>query len=101
MEDTTKEDQILITLIKLRHNFPHFDLAVIFHCNKTIITNIVITWINSLNKILFKKSTSKLPLRYKNKLCILMYLMYLNVFKPFLNSRIVIDLCLLLFLANP
>ncbi|XP_022183292.1 uncharacterized protein LOC111042882 [Myzus persicae] len=87
-----KEDQILITLMKLRHNFPHFDLAVRFNCSSATITNIVITWINILHQVLFKKCMSKIPFREKNKLCMP------NAFKPFLNCRIVID-CTEIFTA--
>lgn len=92
VESINKEDQILITLMKLRHNFPHFDLAVRFNCSSATITNIVITWINILHQVLFKKCMSKIPYREKNKLCMP------NAFKPFLNCRIVID-CTEIFTA--
>ena len=78
--------------MKLRHNFPHFDLAVKFNCSCATITNIVITWINILHQVLFKKCISKIPSREKNKLCMP------NAFKPFLNCRIVID-CTEIFTA--
>ncbi|KAF0748737.1 Uncharacterized protein FWK35_00025099 [Aphis craccivora] len=35
VESISKPDQLLITLMKLRHNFPHFDLATRFKCNCT------------------------------------------------------------------
>jgi len=74
-----RQDQLLITLMKLRHNFPHFDLTTRFVCSKGTITNIVITWINVLNNILFLQCMNKIPSRHKNQI-------YLpDCFKPFLN----------------
>ncbi|CAI6370298.1 unnamed protein product [Macrosiphum euphorbiae] len=43
VESINKEDQIFITLMKWRHNFPHFDLAVRFNSSSATTTNIVIT----------------------------------------------------------
>lgn len=57
-----------------------------------LITNIVITWINILHQVLFKKCKSKIPSREKNKICMP------SVFKPFSNCRIVID-CTEIFTA--
>lgn len=85
VESISKPDQLLITLMKLRHNFPHFDLATRFKCSSSTITNITITWINVLHNVLFLKCMSKIPSRQKNQTCLP------NCFKPFSNCRIIID----------
>jgi len=85
VESINQQDQLLITLMKLRHNFPHFDLATRFKCSNGTITNIVITWINVLHNVLFLQCMNKIPSRHKNQTCLP------NCFKPFLNCRIIID----------
>jgi hypothetical protein len=85
VESISKQDQLLITLMKLRHNFPHFDLATRFKCSSATISNITITWVNILHNVLFLKCMSKIPSRHKNQTCLP------NSFKPFLNCRIIID----------
>ncbi|KAF0704086.1 THAP-type domain-containing protein, partial [Aphis craccivora] len=57
----SKPDQLLITLMTLRHDFPHLDLSVRFGCSVATIT------------------------RHKNKTCLP------NAFKKFPNCRVVID----------
>lgn len=79
VESISKPDQLLITLMKLRHNFPHFDLATRFKCSKSTITNISITWINILHNVLFLKFMNKIPSRQKNQTCLP------DSFKPFKN----------------
>ncbi|KAF0755907.1 THAP-type domain-containing protein [Aphis craccivora] len=81
----SKPDQLLITLMKLRHNFPHLDLSVRFGCSVATISNVTITWINILHNILFNKFMNKIPSRHKNKTCLP------NAFKKFPNCRVVID----------
>lgn len=85
VESISKPDQLLLTLMKLRHNFPHFDLATRFKCSRSTITNISITWINVLHNVLFLKCMNKIPSRQKNQTCLP------DSFKPFMNCRIVID----------
>lgn len=84
VESISKLDQLLNILMKLRHNFPHFDLATGFNCSSSTITNIIITWVNVLHNILFLKCMSKIPSRQKNQTCLP------NSFKPFLYYRIIV-----------
>jgi len=79
VEGINRQDQLLITLMKLRHNFPHFDLATKFKCSNGTITNIVITWINVLHNVLFLQCMNKILSRHGNQTCLP------NCFKPFLN----------------
>lgn len=74
-----------MTLVKLRNNFPHFDLAVKFNCSKATVSNVVITWVTVLHAILFTKCMSSIPSREKNKKCLP------DAFKSFTNCRIIID----------
>lgn len=85
VESISKIDQILMTLVKLRNNFPHFDLAVKFNCSKATVSNVVITWVTVLHAILFTKCMSSIPSREKNKKCLP------DAFKSFTNCRIIID----------
>ncbi|XP_072383728.1 uncharacterized protein [Diabrotica undecimpunctata] len=62
-----KIDQMLMTLMKLRLNLPHEDLAIRFNCSTATVTNIVMTWIYALHEILFKQLMEKIPSRKKNK----------------------------------
>ena len=47
------EDQILITLMKLRQNYTNLHLAQLFSCSVSTIANIVTTFIHVLHSILF------------------------------------------------
>lgn len=85
VETISKPDQILMTLIKWRHNFPHFDLGIRFKCSKATVSNVIITWINVLHNILFSKFMKNMPSRYKNKTCLP------NAFKSFPNCRVIVD----------
>ncbi|XP_023946630.2 uncharacterized protein LOC112051988 [Bicyclus anynana] len=40
------EEQFLILLIKLRRNKPDFELAKMFNVSKTVVSNIIVTWVN-------------------------------------------------------
>jgi len=82
VETISKPDQILMTLIKLRHNF---DLSVRFKCSKSTVSNIIITWINILHNTLFSKFMKEMPSRFKNKTCLP------NAFKSFSSCRVIID----------
>jgi len=85
VESISKIDQILMTLVKLKNNLPHFDLAVKFNCSKATVSNVVTIWINVLHAILFTKCMSSIPTREKNKKCLP------GAFKSFTNCRIIID----------
>ncbi|XP_034242708.1 uncharacterized protein LOC117646108 [Thrips palmi] len=50
----SKENQLLLTLMKLRHNFTHSVLADWFKVSETTVTNIFRTGVNALHTVLFK-----------------------------------------------
>ncbi|KAL0879277.1 hypothetical protein ABMA27_003057 [Loxostege sticticalis] len=45
------EDQFLMLLIKLRRNKPDFEIGKIFGVSRTVVSNVIITWINFVNDI--------------------------------------------------
>jgi len=79
------EDQIFITLMKLRQNYTNLHLAQLFHCSVSTISNIVTTFIHVLHSILFDDLMSTIPSRDKNKLSAP------SSFSQFGSCRIVID----------
>ena len=46
-------NQLLLTLMKLRHNFGHVDLATRFNCSTATVTNIFLTIVSVLYDILY------------------------------------------------
>lgn len=80
-----KIDQILMCLMKLRHNFPHGDLAQRFGVSQATVSNIVITWIHVLHSILFNQLMKNIPSRNKNKTCLP------TCFSTFSNCRVILD----------
>ena len=42
----TIEDQFFLTLIKLRQHSTHYELAMWFEVNESVVSNVFITWIN-------------------------------------------------------
>lgn len=85
VEKMRKIDQLLMTLMKLRQNFPHEDIAVRFNVSQATVSNVVTTWLHVLHEILFKQLMDKIPSRWKNKLCLP------NCCSSFTNCRIIID----------
>ncbi|XP_057666779.1 uncharacterized protein LOC130900284 [Diorhabda carinulata] len=81
VEKMRKIDQLLMTLMKLKQNFPHQDLAVRFNVSQGTVSNVV----TALHEILFKQFMSEIPDRSKNQLCLP------NCFSSFTNCRIIID----------
>ena len=59
MESITFEDQIFITLMKVRQNYTNLHLAQLFN---------LFTFIHVLHDILFKDIMTSIPSRDKNKL---------------------------------
>ncbi|KAG1655660.1 hypothetical protein GQR58_024416 [Nymphon striatum] len=88
------EDQILITLMKLRQNYTNLHLAQLFSCSETTISNIILTFLYVLHHLLFKDLMATFPSRNKNKIC------SPSSFLPFPNCRIVID-CTVVEIAIP
>ena len=64
------EDQIFITLMKVRQNYTSLHLAQLFSCSVATISNIVITFIHVLHDIVFKEIMTTVPSRHKNNTCI-------------------------------
>ncbi|XP_031332217.1 uncharacterized protein LOC116162686 [Photinus pyralis] len=94
VEKLNRKDQLLLTLMKLRQNAPHLDLAYRFGISQATVSNIVITWIHVLHQILFKKLMNTIPAREKNRTCLP------NCCSTFTNCRIIID-CTDIFTAVP
>lgn len=81
----TKIDQLFLTLIKLRLNLPHEDLAIRFSCSTATITNVVMTWLYALHNVLFLQLMKKVPSRQHNQRCLP------AAFNTFSNCRIILD----------
>lgn len=90
-----RQDQFLITLMKLRQNLLYEDLSLRFNCSVGTITNIVITWVHLMHVCLYKKfMNDNVPSREKNRTCLP------GAFTSFTNCRMVID-CTEVYTAVP
>ncbi|XP_027851855.2 uncharacterized protein LOC114130952 [Aphis gossypii] len=78
-------DQVLMTLMKLRLNLCYTDLAFRFGISESTVGNIIITFISVLHEILFVSLMSKVPSQNKNQNCLP------NCFNDFKNCRITLD----------
>ena len=85
VESISYEDQIFITLMKVRQNYTQLHLAQLFHCSVATISNIVITFTHVLHEILFDDLMTSIPSREKNKISAP------SSFWQFGSCRIVID----------
>lgn len=85
VESITFEDQIFITLMKVRQNYTNLHLAQLFNCSVATIANIITTFIHVLHDILFKDIMTSIPSRDKNKLSAP------SSFSQYGSCRIVID----------
>ena len=85
VESINFEDQIFITLMKLRQNYTNLHLAQLFSCSVATIANVVTTFIHVLHVILFHDIMTTIPSRQKNVLCAP------SSFSEFTSCRIVID----------
>ena len=85
VKSISSEDQILITLIKLRQNYTNLHIAQLFSCRVAIISNVVTTFTHVLHNILFDDLMTSIPSREKSKLC------SPSSFSLFTSCRIVID----------
>lgn len=79
------EDQIFITLMKLRQNYTNLHLGQLFSCSETTIANIVTTFVHVLHIIFFDDLMTTIPSRDKNKIGAP------SSFSNFTTCRIVID----------
>ncbi|KAF3834174.1 hypothetical protein F7725_025378 [Dissostichus mawsoni] len=49
-EALSLEDQVFMTLMKLRHNYTHLHLGALFHCGESTVKNVIVTFIEVLHK---------------------------------------------------
>lgn len=85
VESISFEDQIFITLMKVKQNYTNLHLAQLFNCSVATIANIISTFIHVLHAILFKDIMTSIPSRDKNKLSAP------SSFNQYSSCRIVID----------
>ncbi|XP_076873806.1 uncharacterized protein LOC143523303 [Brachyhypopomus gauderio] len=78
-------DQLLLTLMKLKLNCGHVDLATRFNCSTATVTNIFTTIICALYDILYVGLLENIPSTAKNQTSLP------DCFRPFPNCRIVLD----------
>lgn len=83
--DISLNDQILLTLMKLRLDLGYVDLSVRFSISTHTVGNIILTFIHVLHKLLFEAGMKEIPSQAKNVLS----LPY--CFSNFRNCRIVLD----------
>ena len=88
------EDQIFITLMKLRQNYTNLHLAQLFSCCVATISNITTTFIHILHKLLFRHIMLSIPSREKNEFC------SPSSFSLFTNCRVIVD-CTDIEVARP
>ena len=67
VEKIQLEDQIFIALMKLRQNYTNLHLAELFHCSTATISNIILTFVHVLYKLLYKDCLQTVPSREKNR----------------------------------
>ncbi|XP_061589442.1 uncharacterized protein LOC133454733 [Cololabis saira] len=79
-------DQLLLTLMKLKLNCGHIDLATRFNCSTATVTNIFTTIVSALYDILYVGMLeNNIPSTAKNQTSLP------DCFRPFPNCRIVLD----------
>ena len=71
VESINLEDQVLITLVKLKQNYTNLHLAQLFSCSVETISNIVLTFVHVLHATLFDDSIKTVPSRDENRIIIL------------------------------
>ena len=82
----SQQDQLFLTLLKLRCNFSHKDLGVRFSVSIGTITNVTITWIGVFHEVLYVGLLKdKIPSVSKHGMCLP------SCFSNFSNCRIILD----------
>lgn len=61
------EDQVFITLMKLRQNYTNLHLAELFQCSTATISNVILTFVHVLHKLLYEDCLRTVPSREKNR----------------------------------
>jgi hypothetical protein len=69
VQKLSQVDQLLLTLMKLRQNFPQLDLAQWFQVSQTTVTNVIITHVDMIKRTLCDQLMKNVPSRLKNKSC--------------------------------
>lgn len=90
----SKENQLFMTLIKLRQNLLHEDLAVRFGVSTATVSNIILTWLHVLHEVLYEGLMANVPSLLKNQTCLP------NCFSSFTSCRVIID-CTEVYTAIP
>uniref|UniRef100_A0A8D8XB18 DDE Tnp4 domain-containing protein n=1 Tax=Cacopsylla melanoneura TaxID=428564 RepID=A0A8D8XB18_9HEMI len=85
VERISPEDQLLCTLVKLRLNLPLFVLSGMFGVVDSTISNIFLTYLSVIHKLLFKGMLKEIPCRELNRAAAP------ACFATFPNTRIVLD----------
>ncbi|XP_064153557.1 uncharacterized protein LOC135233686 [Anguilla rostrata] len=85
VECLSLEDQIFMTLIKLRQNYLSVHLGELFQCSTATVSNIVSTFTQTLHELLFKGVINVVPSRKKNQTSMP------ASFHSFQNCRMIID----------
>lgn len=88
------DDQILMTLMKLRHNYTNLHLGQLFQCGSSCVANVVLTFIYVLHELWFKDIMAAVPSREKNQSSLPLS------FQMFRNCRMVI-VCTDVEIATP
>ncbi|KAK3918009.1 Kinesin-like protein KIN-14C [Frankliniella fusca] len=81
----SRENQLLLTLMRLKLGLKRQTLANWFNCSTQTVTNIVNTWLDALHVVLFQGFMKEIPSLRKVQKCLP------ECFKPFPNCRIVLD----------
>ncbi|KAK3923384.1 Putative nuclease [Frankliniella fusca] len=85
VESISRENQLFMTLIRLKLGFGLQTLADWFRCSKTTVSNIVLTWVSALHTVLFDGFMGVIPSLAKVQQSLP------ECFKPFPTCRIVLD----------
>lgn len=81
----SREDQLFLTLMKLKCNFDYIDLAVWFNVGKTTVANVFLTLLDALHQVIFLEALKTVPSRAKNRRSLP------QCFKGFEDCRMIID----------
>lgn len=88
------EQQLLMTLMKLRRNYSNIDLALRFGVSTATVTNVTLTFIEAMHHVLVETLMKEMPSRVKNRASMP------KSFSQYSSSRVVLD-CTEVFAANP
>lgn len=94
VEAVSFDDQILMTLMKLRQDYTNLHLAWLFQCSSTLVSNVIFTFIDVLHEVLFKDLMTTVPSREKNALSLP------SSFQMYRHCRMIID-CTDVEIATP